>query len=316
MAETAGQDLSRFRAKIAFIIPTVNRPRELRRLLASIESQSVPPDEVIIIDGSPEPIGAVLNAFPALNVKYERSLPACLSRQKNAGRAKLGENITIGGYLDDDLVLEPGSVEAMLRFWDDAPDHIGGASFNIINSRTPRGLVIKSFFRMDSRKRGTVMRSGYEATTGPAEKNIDVEWLCGGATVWRRQVLQEYKYDEWFQGYSYFEDVDFSYRVSRKYKLMIVADAKVQHLSPPVKEDRNYALGKCQVINRKYFLLKHANMSPALFCWATLGLIIANIGEAILLRNSGLFERAWGNVVGLFQSTLGRLEQIDTALKD
>jgi hypothetical protein len=73
--------------------------------------------------------------------------------------------------------------------------------------------------------------------------------------LWRRQVLQEYKYDEWFQGYSYFEDVDFSYRVSRKYKLMIVADAKVQHLSPPVKEDRDYALGKCQVINRKYFLV-------------------------------------------------------------
>lgn len=48
-----------FRAKITFIIPTVNRSRELRRLLASIESQSVLPDEVIVVDGSPEPIQPV-----------------------------------------------------------------------------------------------------------------------------------------------------------------------------------------------------------------------------------------------------------------
>src|SRR5262249_37901372 len=158
------------------------------------------PDEVIVIDGSPEePIEPVLADFPGLKLKYERSLPPCLSRQKNAGRAKLGENITVAGYLDDDLILEPGSVEAMLRFWDHAPANVGGASFNIINSRMARGLLIKSLFRMDSPKRGVLMRSGYETTTGPIKKDIDVEWLCGGATVWRRQVLREFQYDEWFQ---------------------------------------------------------------------------------------------------------------------
>ena len=305
-----------FRSRIAFIIPTVNRPRELHRLLVSIESQSVLPAEVIIVDGSTNPVESILKDFATLNLKYTRLVPPCLSKQKNAGLAKLSESITIGGFLDDDLVLEPGAVEAMLRFWDHVPDHVGGASFNIINVRSPRGLLIKSFFRMDSRRRGTVMRSGYEATSGPIRKDIYVEWLCGGATVWRRQVLNEFKYDEWFQGYSYFEDVDFSYRVSRKYKLMILADAKVNHLSPPVKEDRNYALGKCQVINRRYFLRKHPHMSLPLFYWATLGLIIANTGEAVFLRKSGLFVRAWGNAVGLFQSTLGRLKQIDTPLKD
>src|SRR5262249_5827637 len=109
MAETAGQDLTApsFRSKIAFIIPTVNRPRELRRLLASIESQLVLPDEVIIVDGGPEPFEPILNDFPALNLKYERSVPPSLCRQKNVGRSKLSENITVAGYLDDDLVLEP-----------------------------------------------------------------------------------------------------------------------------------------------------------------------------------------------------------------
>jgi len=75
-------------------------------------------------------------------------------------------------------------------------------------------------------------------------------------------------------------------------------------------------LGKCQVVNRRYFMQKNPDLSVGLFYWATLGLVIANIGEGILTNSPGLFARAWGNVVGLLQSGLGRLEQIDGALKD
>jgi len=243
-------------------------------------------------------------------------LPPCLSKQRNAGLAELSRDISLAGFLDDDLVMEPGSVEAMLRFWNAAPSDVGGASFNISNSSPPRGLLVKSFFRMDSFKRGAVLRSGYEASIHPVLENTYVDWLCGGATVWRREVVDEFKYDEWFQGYSYFEDVDYSYQVGREFKLLVLADTKVKHLSPPVKEDHNFAMGKCQVINRRYFLQKHAGMSVILFHWATLGLIIANIAEGIVSRKPGLFARAWGNFVGLVQSSFAPLHQIDTALKD
>ncbi len=45
-----------FQSRIAFVVPTMNRPAELRRLLASVESQSALPDEIIIVDGSSEPV--------------------------------------------------------------------------------------------------------------------------------------------------------------------------------------------------------------------------------------------------------------------
>ncbi len=268
--------LHAFHSKIAIIIPTMNRPRQLQRLLASLESQSALPDEVIIVDGSADPIDGVLKDFTNLNLRYLRVLPPCLSKQRNAGLAKVSRDMSLAGFLDDDLVLEPGSIEAMLRFWDQAPKDVGGASFNITNGRPPRGLLIKSLFRMDSFKRGCVMRSGYEASIPPVREDTYVDWLCGGATVWRREVVAEFKYDEWFRGYSYFEDVDYSYRVGRNYKLLVLANAKVQHLTPPVKGDRNFTMGKCQVINRRYFLQKHDHMSVLLFYWATLGLMIAN----------------------------------------
>jgi GT2 family glycosyltransferase len=294
----------------------MNRPGELRRLLASVESQSALPDEIIIVDGSTEPVECISKDFPHLSLKYVRIFPPGLTKQRNAGMAMLSPHITLVACLDDDLILEPGSMESMLHFWNNAPRHIGGASFNIVNVRSPRALLVKSVFRMDSFRRGAVMRSGYEATIAPVRKDTYVEWLCGGATVWRRQVVEEFQYDEWFQGYAYFEDVDYSYRVGRKYQLIILANAKVKHLSAPVKEDRNYVLGKCQVINRRYFMHKHPDMSVGLFYWATLGLMVANIGEGILTKNPGLFARVWGNMAGLLQTSFGRLQQIDGPVKD
>jgi len=305
-----------FQSRIAFVVPTMNRPAELRRLLASVECQSVLPDEIIIVDGSTEPMECLSRDFPHLSLKYVRIFPPGLTKQRNAGMAMLSPHITLAACLDDDLVLEPGSIEAMLRFWDGAPKHIGGASFNIVNVRSPRALLVKSVFRMDSFRRGAVLRSGYEATIAPVRDDTYVEWLCGGATVWRRPVVEEFQYDEWFKGYAYFEDVDYSYRVGRKYRLIILANAQVKHFSPPVKESRNYKLGKCQVINRRYFMHKHADMSVGWFYWATCGLMVANVGEGILTKSPGLFARALGNAVGLLQSSFGRLHQIDGSLKD
>src|SRR5206468_11483155 len=107
--------------------------------------------------------------------------------------------------------------------------------------------LIKSLFRMDSCRRGAVLRSGYEATIAPVRKDTFVEWLCGGATVWSRQVIVEFQYDEWFRGYAYFEDVDYSYRVGRKYRLIILAGPRVEHISTQVKYNRNSVLVKSHV---------------------------------------------------------------------
>ncbi len=150
-----------FQSTIAFVVPTMNRPAELRRLLASVESQSALPDEIIIVDGSSEPVDRISKDFPRLSLKYLRVFPPGLTKQRNAGMAMLSPHITLAACLDDDLVLEPGSIEAMLRFWDNASKDIGGASFNIVNVRSPRALLIKSLFRKDSFRRGAVMRSGY-----------------------------------------------------------------------------------------------------------------------------------------------------------
>ena len=304
-----------FRHKIAFVVPTMNRPFEIRRMLQSVARQSALPAQIVIVDGSTTPIDDVIGEFPTLPLKYVRVYPPSLSKQRNAGIAVLSPEITLAGYLDDDLVLEDGCVEAMLSFWETASDDIGGAAFNIVTDRLPRGIFVKSIFYVDGFRRGAVLRSGYQSMIGPVRKNTEVDWLFGGATVWRREVTRAFDYDEWFKGTGYLEDVDFSYRVSRKYRLFVLADARVKHLTPPVRKSRDYLMGKWQAINRMYFVRKHPEFSRPLYYWATCGLVVANIAEGIVTFNRGLFLRAVGNVVGLAKVSAGRLDQLSGYLK-
>jgi glycosyltransferase involved in cell wall biosynthesis len=304
-----------FTNRLAFVVPTKDRPKDLRRMLASVANQSCLPDQIIIVDGGEETVDDAVKEFPTLNIRYLRVYPPSLSKQRNAGMAAIDSSITLAGYLDDDLVLEPGATEAMLTFLEEAPEDVGGARFNIITDHFPRAIWLKSLFLLDSRERGIILRSGHPTMIGPVAGNKYVRWLSGGATVWRRKAIKEFAYDEWFVGTGYLEDIDYSYRVGMKYKLAVVADARVQHLSYPVRKDRNYLLGKWQAVNRMYLVKKHEDFSVPLCYWSMLGQLLLNLGTGIWKRDSGPLRRAWGNLVGLLNVVQGRIERIPGTFK-
>ena len=58
-----------------------------------------------------------------------------------------------------------------------------------------------------------------------------------------------------FKETGYLEDVDYSYRVGRKYRLAVVAEAGVDHLSGSITGRKNFLLGKWQVMNRLIVLM-------------------------------------------------------------
>lgn len=104
--------------RLAIVIPTKDRPDDLRKLLDSLRSQSRRPDQVIVVDGSNPDVSHVVAEFRELPLDYVRVYPPSLARQRNAGMARLAGDITLAGYLDDDIVLERDAVEAMMRFWE------------------------------------------------------------------------------------------------------------------------------------------------------------------------------------------------------
>lgn len=284
-------------------------------MLTSLAQQTCLPHQVIIVDGGDETVERVVEEFPSLNILYLREVPPSLAKQRNVGMAALEPWITLAGYIDDDIVLEPAAIEAMLAFWESTGPDVGGTRFNVTNEPRPRLRAIRSLFLLESNTTGKMTSSGFQSSIGAVKHSTPVQWLSGGATIWRRQVIDEFKYDEWYQGTGYLEDVDYSYRVSKKYKLIATAEARLQHYSHPLRKERNFLLGKWQAINRMYFIKKHDSFSIPLYYWSMLGEILLNVSIGIVSRDRWRLSRAWGNVVGLTYVAQGKVDRIGGQFK-
>ena len=142
-------------------------------------------------------------------------------------------------------------------------------------------------------------------------------WLCGGATVWKREVVNKYKYDEWFKGTGYLEDVDFSFNVKNEYELYLVSNAKLAHYSRPVKADKYFVLGKWQIFNRMYIVKKyrHRGLSITKAWVATLGLIFLNLAIGLTKQDKNAINKGLGNICGAYKQIMGKEEQLIEHLK-
>jgi GT2 family glycosyltransferase len=291
---------------LSFIISTMDRPKELARFLDSLRVQSVQPDEVIIIDAGRKSQPPAVFGGPAL---VYRHVPGCsLTEARNIGLGALAAAAGLVAFFDDDIVFEPGSVAAMLEYWAGAPADLGGAAFNIIDQPKVRVRWLKTVFGLDSLKGGLVLRSGFNTSFCPAERDQYTQWLHGGATVWRRSIFSGDRFDEWISGYGYTEDLDFSFRVAKRYRLAVVAKARVLHLHSPATRMRNFTLGVSQAVNRYHFVSKHPELSRPAWALALVGLAICNLLRADL-------SRAAGNIVGMVRALSGSLPRVGASLK-
>jgi hypothetical protein len=294
--------------KIAYVVPTKDRPTDLRKLFESLRMQTRMPDQTIIVDGSDVSIEPLCQEFSDLPLTYVRCVPPSLAKQRNRGMAALAPDIAVAGYLDDDLVLDPKATENMVKFWEAAESDVGGASFSIVNQPGVRNERIKRFFLMHGDPPGRVLPSAFPCSIPFVETTLQTEWLYGGATFWRREVIEKFTYDEWFLGHGYLEDLDYSYRVSRTHRLFVVADAKTWHFPGPTSKNRQFELGRQQTFNRFYFVRKMGSFPKRAVARGLLGTVVLNLLALVRHPDGPTFSRVRGNFVGIFAALKGRKE--------
>lgn len=295
--------------KICLIIPTIGNFKNILRLLHSINEQTFIPNQVIIVDSSGLLSWELFkNIFPNLNITYVKSKVCSLTYQRNISLEKVNPSITLVGFLDDDIILEKDAIEKMLSFWANAGKEVGGCGFNIINAPESKGIFLKTFFCMEDQKKGIVLKSGFNSPNHPVNKNIQTSWLCGGATVWRREIFKEYKFDNTFKGYGFCEDLEFSYRVGKIYKLFIASEAKVRHFPNTSKRNLrdSYLLGKTQVKGRVYFVMKNPELSLTLCLWANLGRFSIDFYKGVLGLDKRNIVRSIGILMGIIETFVKR----------
>ena len=286
--------------RISLIVATKDRPADLRRLLESLSLQTSFPAEVVVVDASQPPAEHVIAAFPNLAIRYLRHWPPSAAAQRNAGIRACTPTATLVGFADDDTTFEPTAFANMLNFWKNAAPDILGAAFNIRNHpQRKRGFLKQSALAeqigLYSPTPGRVSASGWQTIICELEKNQFVDWVPSTAVLFRRAIFDHDVFDEFYTGYSYLEDLDLGYTISRIGRLAVVADAGFHHF--PSTEGRSSArqFGRCEVRNRLYFVRKH-NLSLSR-CYLGLAIRFAlTIGAGVTHWNTSLLKRALGNI--------------------
>jgi GT2 family glycosyltransferase len=296
---------------IAFIVPTKDRPSELRRLLKSLEIQTRRPDRVIIVDSGKTACQGIGREFRSLPVGYMHFSPPSAASQRNAGLEAASHDSDLIGFLDDDVVLDQDALAKMMEFWSRAAGDTGGASFNLVNGSRPslawlKYLPLSERWGFYKKKTGIVLPSGFQTIVQFLPKDEYVQWFPASASVWRRTLLSEFRFDEWFEGYSYLEDLDFCYRVSKVYKLMIAAEAKYHHFPASSGRPNAYLFGVREVKNRLYFVRKHPEFSVVKCYLALLLRIMISLVSTFQEKKISYIPRIGGNVVALVESVFGR----------
>lgn len=299
--------MKKFINKICLIIATRDRTVELFRLLQSLDGQTYQPDSIIIVDAGKESDEGLVSKVPGLQINYARSAIASAAKQRNTGLGMVSAEITLVGFLDDDIILEPDALEMMMEFWENADNQVGGAAFNMVNCPTLLFSGMKSHsltkkLGLYSEEEGRVLSSGFHTMIGQALRVTQVQWLSSGAAIWRRDIFNEFKFDEWFSGYSYLEDLDFGYNVSKRYKLFVLPEPKFYHYPSKKGRDNGYIFGKKEILNRVYFVKKNKELS-LVRCY--LSLCIRMFISLIGFFSSGekyYIQRILGNIVGIVKS--------------
>lgn len=302
--------------RIAFVIPTKDRREDLGKLLASFSAQTRRPDLVIVVDGGDDVVKDVCEACSDLTIEYLRVTPPGFTKQKNAGTSAVPADIDLVGYLDDDIVLEPEAIERMLAFWETADERTGGAGFHITNICFNPASFSTRLFGTNNGDGGAILPSGFNVVLTPVVKTTEVAWLSGGATVWRKAVVDDVTHDEWFAGYGHMDDIDYSVSVAKHgWKMFIVADAKLAHYERPIALEKEYLFGVYDTVNRFYLVKKYPErFSVARWYWATLGKLLGRCVAGLRGDEAGK-QRGRGYWDGLRKVMKGDLSLTQTTMK-
>ncbi|MBK5208330.1 MAG: glycosyltransferase family 2 protein [Flavobacteriaceae bacterium] len=292
--------------QFSLIICTYMRPKPLLKLLQSVKEQLVYPNEILIVDGSVNQETKEIvdrNMFQNLNYFLVSEKDRGLTRQRNYGIARVGKEIDIVCFLDDDTVLELDYFEQLLKTFEIRPEALGVGGY--INNETPwekvnENKVVKiDEFSYDGWKRKDGSRFVLRKILGldsdcppgfsplfshgrsvgflpPSNKIYEVEQVMGGASSFKKAVFDTFQFSAYFEGYGLYEDADFSLRLAKTGKLYLNTAAKLSHYHNPSGRPNQYQYGK-MVVRNGWYVWRVKNPNPtfnAKFKWHAITLLL------------------------------------------
>jgi glycosyltransferase involved in cell wall biosynthesis len=258
------------------ITPTFNRTKQLNRLLKTLTKQTLSVGSIIVADGMGSAKEVIEKYRDHLPVKWLKCPVQGQIPQRNYALQELPTDCKVVIYFDDDIQLESNAIEEMVNFWNNQTTVPGGVSFYLTNSKKQPDNILRHLFCMATEPSGKVWKSGYNSPCGKNENNISSQWLPGGVTAWRKDILDTFSIPDISSKWAVCEDLIFSYPVGENETLLVCSQAKVKHIDDIIKLGFYKCLerGKNTVLWRLYFVSNNPDLSVLLFFWMNFGLLL------------------------------------------
>jgi glycosyltransferase involved in cell wall biosynthesis len=296
---------------LSIVICTKDRPDPLARCVASVAAQTVRPGELIVVDDgtlSPADVGRVQTMSEGAGIRfvYKRKSPPNLPASRNLGvRLATGEIVQ---FLDDDVTLEPGFCEAVLRLYAaDDSQVLAGTEGTLIE---PGGDWARQAFEMLYAAAGwwALRPRGLRRPPTPAcirRGEAKEVWNIVGATMsFRRRLLLANPFDEALGGYALGEDRDMAYRLARCGWLVRAPDSRAIHHHEAAGRSDRFTFGRMTVTNYCRILQRSGigGVGAALTVVYSFLVIGAAIAGLALLKPKRYWPEFKGMVVGAVQA--------------
>jgi GT2 family glycosyltransferase len=317
------------------IICTYRRPHPLLVLLESVKHQTLYPNEIIIVDGSPDTLTKVMiqeNNFK--NVFYFKVSPEerGLTKQRNYGIARVQKESEVVCFLDDDTVLKPEYFYEVIHVFKNNSEitGVGGVAINenkwvrkkknvkygkkdyfllndFVVKEASRNKIRNYLGLQSDRMPGVMPEFSHGRTCGyPLDgENYEVDLLIGMSMSFRKDVTDNITFSYYFEGYGLYEDADFSIRALKFGKNVISTKAQLEHHHDAAGRPNQYAYGKMVVRNGWYvWRVKYPNPSfKAKLKWHAITLVLIAIRATNIvttLKTKEAFTETIGRIIGWF----------------
>ncbi len=285
------------------VICTRNRPKDLAKALAAIGS-TAPALEVLVADASDhDHIGLVNDVVRGHPHTIMLTCRPGLARQRNQALEWVSierPETPYVHFIDDDTEVLPGYFDAVVTMFLARPE-VAGVGGVVLNHPRPRHTRIKALFLLYGRKPGRVLPSG-RLTIGhyPGDEAEVPQCLPGCAMSYRWAHIRERRFDDRLEGYSYGEDLYFSFSLHHDYPLTIAREARVLHsFSETNRLSRNrVAADRVALLHRFVRENRRYGLRLSAFWWSVLGdmalKLLDGIAHADLdsIRESGAILRS------------------------
>lgn len=284
--------------KTSVVICTFEREQSLELCITSVLNQHRSVREILVIDnGIDQRAEYVTNQLRKASGKNR--VPISVIENPSGNSLTAGRNLGVQActgkivlFIDDDVVLDAGYVEAIERVFENSPGILGVQG---VWEHTPdRGIKqwLKRVFR--EYRTGPNESSLNSCVTGSYPSSCDTEmpakWFCGFNQAYRIGVFESCLFDEKLIGYSDGEDLDFSVRVARlgSSVLRITPSAQLAHIKANSGRLSQWERTVMQEINSFYLfhkLFPDTGISAnAILCWNRFGRLLLSIYRVVFER--------------------------------